>query len=383
MRDLAAARHLAEAHLVEDLARLLLRLGVVLLALEGREGAQRLDRELGRQRQRLVRGDERVAPEGSAEPGDAGADDRVVVELDAQRVKVADRLVEDLLEDPVVAREARRARPVHLRLVAERLGAAREGQPRAAALDAGEHRHHAHFERRLAIGRETELEDGPVVGEIPRRRVEGDDGLVVRPAEALVREDDGAPFDARGLLPAALRPVRAADLEDVREVGREVDDDLDVADAPEKVREDDLLGEAAVEDLAAPHVQEVLRVVEQLLAAEVAQHEIDLVVGRVRRLGAQPHGVAGADRELVVGEKARVLVEEPQLARARGGDVALLVGHEERRAACPDEALDLPDHRQDEGRVFAHWPAARIRRPCPESRAAHSRRSRWARAARS
>jgi len=71
VRDLLARRHLAQAELVHDLAGLLLREVVELRSLELRERSQGGRSELGVEHERLVGSQERVTPEGAAEPGDA------------------------------------------------------------------------------------------------------------------------------------------------------------------------------------------------------------------------------------------------------------------------------------------------------------------------
>ena len=63
-----ALRRLAVPHLVADLPRLCVDLRVVDLRLQARQRAQRPDRELGPEEQRLERGDERVAAEHGHEP---------------------------------------------------------------------------------------------------------------------------------------------------------------------------------------------------------------------------------------------------------------------------------------------------------------------------
>ncbi len=93
-------------------------------------------------------------------------------------------------------------------------------------------------------------------------------------------------------------------------------------------------------------MEEVRGILEELLVLRIAHHEVDLVVRGVRRLGAEPRRAAVAHLELVVGEKARVLEEETELARARRGDVPLARRHEEHGPPRADEVLALAGHRQ-------------------------------------
>jgi hypothetical protein len=192
--------------------------------------------------------------------------------------------------------------------------------------------------------------------EVGGRDPEGHHGLVRPAAEARVSEHDRSSLDARPVRGAPLRAPRAAHLEDVGEVGAEANHHLDIAGAKQEIREDDLLDEAPVEDLTAADVEEVRGILEQLLVLGIAEHEVDLVVGRVRRLRAESGGPAVADVELVVREEARVLVEEAELPRPRRGHVPLACRDEEHGAASADEPLDLAGHRQDEevvGRICA------------------------------
>ncbi len=100
MRDLLQSRELAAPELVEDLPGLLLGELVDLLPLVAREQPQRAAREIGVPAKRLVRGDERVAPEGHRVPGDARGGERpALVELE-QGAKV-ERAARD---EPVVQR---------------------------------------------------------------------------------------------------------------------------------------------------------------------------------------------------------------------------------------------------------------------------------------
>lgn len=80
-----------EAHLVQDLARLLVAAGLDLGALEAGERAQRAQRQSGVQQQRHPRGEQRVAPEHRHEPRRPGRDGDPVGMLgveDAQRAQV-------------------------------------------------------------------------------------------------------------------------------------------------------------------------------------------------------------------------------------------------------------------------------------------------------
>ena len=71
---LAAARHLAAAHLVEDLARLGVVPWIVRRGLQAGQHGQRLDRDRRHERDRLEGGDDAVPPEQRREPRDPGGE---------------------------------------------------------------------------------------------------------------------------------------------------------------------------------------------------------------------------------------------------------------------------------------------------------------------
>ena len=269
----------------------------------------------------------------------------MVIELDAQGVQIVARLIEDALEDAAVAGEARRARAERPRLVRPHLGALGEGPPGLADGHAVDDGRDAHLEGVVLVRWQAQLEDGVIRHEVGGRHAERHDRLVRTAVEAGVPEDDRGPLDARPLRRAPPRPLRAAHLEDVGEVGGEADDHADLARPEEKVREDELLDEPPVEDLTTADVEEVRRVLEELFALGVAEHQVDLVVRRMRRVGPEADRPAVDDLELVVGEKPRVLVEETELARARRRHVPLVGRHDEHRPPGPDEALAVAGDR--------------------------------------
>ncbi len=300
MRDLAAAGHLAKAQLVKDLARLFFRHTVEPLSLVRREGAQRVGREIRVERQRLVTGNQCVPSERRAKPRDPRADDGMVIELYAQSVQVESGLVQDVLQQAVVAGVARRARAKHLHLVRMRLGAAREREARPAARDATDHGNDTHFNREAAVRRKTQLEQRMVLRQVGGARTERDDGLVPGLAQTRVRENDGAPLDSWPVHRAASGALSPANLEDVCEIDAKSNQDFELARAHQEIRENHLLDQTTIEKLPAADVQKVFRVVEQLLVLVAAHHEIDLVVRAVRRFGAQTDGTVAADVQLVV-----------------------------------------------------------------------------------
>ena len=113
MRLVAEDGELPEADLVQDLAGLLVLEVVDLLALQRRQRVQCAARELRADEERLVGGDQRVAPEDRHEPGQPGGRKRELVPLDrrvqAQRREVDDGLLVDELEQIPVGLDLRRA----------------------------------------------------------------------------------------------------------------------------------------------------------------------------------------------------------------------------------------------------------------------------------
>ena len=111
MRQLADPGHLPGPKLVQDLAGLGVPPRIVLGGLVRGQHLECLDRELRPERQRLERGDERIASEQRREPWHAGGDvalirARTVVDQQAQ---VRDRALDDEVEQLVVALHCGRA----------------------------------------------------------------------------------------------------------------------------------------------------------------------------------------------------------------------------------------------------------------------------------
>ena len=122
-----------------------------------------------------------------------------------------------------------------------------------------------------------------------------------------------------------------------------------------------------VDELAPSHVEIVLRIVEQrILAAEPGDHEIDPIARQVEGVGRQVHErevtclgpvalgvpVQSPNGELVVGQVARVVEEEPELARAGRSYISLLVRDDEPRAVRADQRLDVTGRRELERGVL-------------------------------
>ncbi len=106
--DFAQRRHLAAAHLVQDLARLRVRLRIVALGLQRRQSAQHAVRHAGIEPEHLQRGDQTVAAERRRIPGDAGVGIAALRRVGHQHAEVGHRPAEHFVEE--VVRRSRRWR---------------------------------------------------------------------------------------------------------------------------------------------------------------------------------------------------------------------------------------------------------------------------------
>ena len=100
-RDFAERRHLAAAHLVQDLAGLRVRGGIVGGGLERGEPAQHAARDAGIEPEHLQRGDQSVAAERGRVPGDARIWISPLRRVGHQHAQVGHRPAEHLIEQVV------------------------------------------------------------------------------------------------------------------------------------------------------------------------------------------------------------------------------------------------------------------------------------------
>ena len=108
MRYALRCRQLPEPNLMQDLARLFVAEIVDLAALVRRQEAQRALGNLGTQRQRLHRRDQRIAPERHGEPGDPGGRYESAVHVVDQQPQVLERAAQELIEELVIGLDRRR-----------------------------------------------------------------------------------------------------------------------------------------------------------------------------------------------------------------------------------------------------------------------------------
>lgn len=300
VRDLARLGHLADPQLVQDAPGLLLGRLVHLAALVGGQEGERVARELGGEGQGLVGGDERVAAEGRRVPGDAGRQQAPLAVGQRERVQIADRLVQRLIEERVGALDARAGHAKGAVELPDRGAPLVERQPRRRQLaHLADARVDPQLDGGALVGAEVQLEAGAAALEAKGPRLEVQLSLVAAPVEAAVAPDDAVGLDLRLLVGAAPGAEGAADLEDVGEVGGELERHPVVERAGQVVGEHVAIDQAALDELLAAQVQEVDRVAAED-AAEVARGDRHVhlrdVVGRGLR-GEDDRRAAG-DAEL-------------------------------------------------------------------------------------
>ena len=274
MRRNPAPREDPAAELVHDLARLGVAEVVVRGGLEVGELLERRLGERGLEGQREVRGDERVAAEGGHEPRQATGRHRVSDPLrraNAERGEVEEALPVGLHErlggalDIGRARKplGKRDRQARLRL-AERLAAQKRG-PLASVHD----RDDVDARLPLLVRAEVEVEDRAPLLELHVAAAEPDDRLAPVAVPLVPDRGTGAVDLLAGLARAALALLR---LEDVREVGAEVELELDVDPLGEVVPHHHVFVHAVGDEAVAPDGHP------RLLARQCADHAGGVVV---------------------------------------------------------------------------------------------------------
>ena len=332
MRLVAEDGELPEADLVQDLAGLLVLEVVDLLALQRRQRVQCAARELRADEERLVGGDQRVAPEDRHEPRQAGSRKGKLVPLDrrvqAQRREVDDGLLVDELEQIPVGLDLRGALAPLLHVV--RLAPRAQDAARLARLE----------DQRLEGAPLAEGDLDPRLPDLPRRQRQLEDEVVALDRRVLGRVDPGRRVEVAvpvleeqevarrvvaGRQRSALLDLHVLDLEEVGEV----------AAAREPHRHRDLLVQVVVQEhhLVERLVDRAVALDREALGGHVRQRwrrqeEGSRVVVGVRRAEDDPAHVLDREHEPV--QEPRVLVEE---ARDRAVvDVARRVGQHEGRA---------------------------------------------------
>ena len=380
MRHLAGAGQLAAADLVQDLAGLFLAEVVVLLALVGGEEEQRVAGDLRIHQQCLEAGDQRVAAEGRGIPRHAGGDDPPAVPVDVEGLQIRDRLRERPVEGFFAGGDAR-ARLGPGAEIGARAGDALIESPRGGRMGirvrarieptlgrlfAGERRqleswltrrvsrfphrrsraHRMHggqrvqFQRGALVGsemeREARLAAGDLVGLAQRKE---DLAAVEHAVAALVAADDAVGRHQRPEICAARPPPGAAHLELIREITSEfvLDPIVDVAD--QVVGQGEALDEMLVDQLLAPQVKEVDRVLEDAAEVRAGDGHVHLRGVLGAHLRREHHRRPAGDAEPQLAEEARVLEIRALVARAGGKDVPQPPRHGEEIAALEHQLV--------------------------------------------
>ena len=372
MRQLAGPGHLAGPQLVEDLAGLRVAAVVDRGGLVGGQHGQRLHRDLRPERERLERGDDRVAAEQRREPRHAGRDvalvrARAVVD---EQPQVVDGALHDAVEDLVVAVDRRGAvvpGPVRRgAFIARDEGRLRE-ERRRGGFGGGIRGHGArvgpHGPAQLAGGARLEgqapaqPDRGPGVERVGRHRGHLADlgrglrerqvGAAPDPVEPVVAEGDPLRRDRHRQERPAGRSRIAADLEDVRVVGAHVELDRDRDRTIRVVHDADQLLEGAAPDqpVAGDPDRPPDEVVERVdlhvrvpVGGRVGQLDRAAVVAAHRPL--EEDRPLAADVQHRARQQPRVGPVQAQAARIRM-DVAELVGQQVDVAVLED--LDRPE----------------------------------------
>ena len=331
--DLAQPGHLPVADLVDDLARLGVPFRVLLLRLGGGQEAEHAAGERRIVPEVLIGGDDAVAAEDGAVPGDAGVGVEAVPGLGRHHLEVGGRAAEPVVEAFVGAVDRGDAGPPGFQGGGGALQGLGEGKrPRLVAAGFEGDRE---VDRLFAAGRQAQVEGGERVGQLGRSGGEGQAGAPDLAVQPLVAEDGrAASHHGVQLVPAPL-PGRPPHLEDVGVVRSEADGQVDldrqqgvVVEAkprvpdpfPEEARGEDVDGVAG-EGLAAREIR----------IGEIDDQRVVAPHGR-----AQQQGALIVEEDLEGAQEAGPLVEEPELAQAPRADGAAAVEDPEGLAVLED-----------------------------------------------
>ena len=315
---------------MQDLARVGVALGRRLGGLRRRQKREHAARDVGRQPQDLERGDDPVAAERCAEPGDARVGIRPVRRLRDHHLEIRHRA-----GDPLVQLRAGGAHAAARQLAARD----RTGQRRTAAIVvelgavAAVVAAQLHVDRRGAARRQPQVKTRLAAMQIVGHRIEADPRAALDAIEPFVAQGHPPPLDNRLVAGAAALALRAAHLEDVGVVGVEAERELDVDGGRREAGDAQALVAAAPpQELRAEHVQrparqhELPRLVLEVGRGEIDGQEIVLLLHRRRQQQRPPP----ADAQLQPRQEAGAVVVDALLAQADRLDVAEAVEHRER-----------------------------------------------------
>ncbi len=276
--------------------------------------------------------------------------------LGHQHLQVRDRAREHVVVDGIGGLEGRhraalaRARAARAAQGAEEAPLGLLGELAVAAL-------HGHGDRPALARGELQLELRASRREPCRRRAEADARAAGQSVHRVVAEVHFVPAHHGGMDRAAARAPVAPHLEEIGEVGAEVDRATQPRRLIRIARErEDLVAAAVPEELGARHVEGVLRHHQALALEEVRVRQVHVehhVVGLHRR--AQDERPVAFESEVQAGEMARVVVEEPGRVARHLDRVAELVEHGEGVAVlerAPARRGERDDRRDDERRAL-------------------------------
>ncbi len=318
---------------MQDLARLGVALGRDLRRLLGGQEAEHAARDVGRDPEALQRGEDPVAAERRAEPGDARVGIGAVGRLGDHHLEVGDRAGQPLVEIVAARMDAAARKGGAAELGGERgegVLVARRGRRLRSQLagDGDQQRDRLPRRQRKVVARLP-------AGERLWRRIEADPGPPGHPVETFVTEDQGGLAGDLGQLASAPLPLGATHLEDVGEVGVQVQPQIDgqwvAAEArdPQPFVADPVPEKGAAKDMQlAPRQRERAARLLEVGVGQIDGEEIVLLLhGRAEQQRAAP-----ADPQLQPGEKPRVVEVDPLLAETDRLHVAVAIEHREHPA---------------------------------------------------
>jgi hypothetical protein len=306
---LAAARHLAPAELVHDLAGLFFGEGVLLDALSPREVAERIPGEPRVERKGLEGCDDRVAPEHRRVPRDPGRDDVPAIDIDVEGSEVVGRAAQDHIELGDVRGPAAPVRPPAAVQFLEIRPAPLEPPRRRKGLRGRTLERHVPFQssRHLVLEYETPArEAGAELGGWLSQPHHGSQQAAVAPAIA-ERHAIGLGLRRKELPPPIAAP--AAHLEDVREVSGADELHPVLERAGQVAGERHALGKPVGEQELAADMDRVLGIPRSAAERKILHREVHLSGVRPRDLGREERRRAAAQPEGVVAQDPRVVVE--------------------------------------------------------------------------
>ncbi len=322
-----------------------------MLALTALQEPRRRLRPAQVEEQGLEADEGKLAPKRRHEPGHARHGDALPVDLRRQHAQVVLAAPYDLVDQLVVGEDVGGAGVPALVLVAQRRKLRAE-VALARLRGAGRDDLHVVADGHVLAGREPQTPARPALFDRLGRVGERHDGLAQHLIQPEVGERQRVLLGFCGEARAALAPPQAADLEEVGEVGVEVEVDHQLDLGLVEVAHAQQFVEPVGHEPGAAHVHGRLR---QRAPVRHARLEVgELHRGGVAALGGrrEQHGLAAGDRELQPAEVPGVLMVEAE-------DGVLTAGHLPQRVGVEEEVAFLD--REARGAASAHHVAFRAR----------------------